>query len=109
MKKLFISQPMTGKSHEDILSERESAIVLAKEVLKEDVEVLDSYFEDYNPTNNRIPLKYLAKSLEVLADADIMYLATGWRESRGCNIEYVCALNYCIPFIDGEKLNGECE
>ncbi len=109
MKKLFISQPMKGKSHEDILAERDSAIASAKEVLCDDIEILDSYFKDYNPTNKRIPLIHLAKSIEVLADADILYLATGWREARGCNIEYMCALKYGIPFIDGEKLNGECE
>ena len=110
MKKLFISQPMTGLSHEQILLERNRAYERAKEVLKDDVVVvLDSYFYDYNPTNNRIPLQYLAKSLTVLANADIVYFAEGWEGSKGCRIEHQCAIEYCIPFIYGGKANGECK
>ena len=97
MKKLFISQPMTGLSHEQILLERNRAYEKAKEVLKDDVVVvLDSYFYDYNPTNNRIPLQYLAKSLTVLADADIVYFAEGWDQARGCALEHAIAEQYGI-------------
>lgn len=45
MKKLFISQPMNGKSDEEILKEREEAIKKAKEVCGEEVEVIDSFFQ----------------------------------------------------------------
>lgn len=106
MKKLFISQPMSGLSQEQILLERNIAYEKAKEVLKDDeVVVLDSYFYDYNPTNNRIPLQYLAKALTVLADADIVYFAEGWEGSRGCRVEHQCAIEYGIPFIYGGKTN----
>lgn len=44
MKKLFISQPMKGKTDEEILKERETAIKQAEELLKEPVEVIDSFF-----------------------------------------------------------------
>ena len=40
MKKLFISQPMRGKSDEDILAERKKAIELAQEMIGEPVEGL---------------------------------------------------------------------
>ena len=43
MKKLFISQPMKGKSDEEILAEREKAIQRAKEALNDDVEIIESY------------------------------------------------------------------
>lgn len=49
MKKLFISQPMNGKTEEEILAVRKKAIESAKVMLNEDVEVIESYFEDYNP------------------------------------------------------------
>ena len=48
MKKLFISQPMNGKTEEEILAVRKKAIESAEVVLNEDVEVIESYFEDYN-------------------------------------------------------------
>lgn len=45
MKKLFISQPMKGKSDEEILQERECAIESAKEYCGEEVEVIDSFLQ----------------------------------------------------------------
>ena len=46
MKKLFISQPMKGKTDEEILKEREKAIASAKRnfVEDEEIEVIDSFF-----------------------------------------------------------------
>ena len=45
MKKLFISQPMRGKTDEEILAEREKAIKSAEEMIGEPVEVIDSFFQ----------------------------------------------------------------
>ena len=69
MKKLFISQPMRGRSDEDILAEREKAIHEAEEMLGEPVEVIDSFFQAA-PVDAK-PLWFLGKSLELLAGADI--------------------------------------
>ena len=99
MKKLFISQPMNGKTEEEILAVRNKAIESAKIMLNDDVEVIESYFEDYNPDKGCIPLKYLAKSLDLLADADVAYFAKGWESARGCRIENQCAIEYGIDTI----------
>jgi hypothetical protein len=99
MKKLFISQPMNGKSDNDILKEREIAIKKAKEVLNEEVEVLDTFFEDFG--ENAKPLHYLAKSIEYLAEADVAYFAEGWNCARGCKVEHKCATEYGIQCIYG--------
>nr|DAR17720.1 MAG TPA: hypothetical protein [Caudoviricetes sp.] len=45
MKKLFISQPMRGKTDEEILSVREKAIRSAEKQIGEPVEVIDSFFQ----------------------------------------------------------------
>ncbi len=100
MKKLFISQPMKDKTEEEILAVRKKAIESAKVMLNEDVEVIESYFEDYNPDKGCVPLKYLAKSLELLADADVAYFAKGWESARGCRIENQCAIEYGIDTIE---------
>ena len=42
MKKLFISQPMRGKTDEEILAVREKAIKAAEKLIGEPVEVIDS-------------------------------------------------------------------
>lgn len=97
MKKLFISQPMRGKSEEDILAERSDAIQAAKDVLGEDIEVIDSYFK--NRPFDAKPLWCLGKSIELMATADIVYFAKGWEDARGCRIEHDCALAYGIHTI----------
>lgn len=97
MKKLFISQPMKGKTDEEILAVREKAIQSAKEKLGEDVEVIDSFFQSA-PVNAR-PLWFLGKSLELLSTADVAYFAKGWENFRGCKIENLCAIEYGIEMV----------
>lgn len=98
MKKLFISQPMAGKTDEEIFAERERAIKAAEELLREPVEVIDSFFRSA-PVGAK-PLWFLGKSLELLSDADIAYFAKDWQKARGCKIEHECAVEYGIPRID---------
>lgn len=87
---------MNGKTEAEILATREIAIRSAQKQLGEKVEVIDSYFEDYSPENGCVPLKYLAKSLDLLADADIAFFTNGWDNARGCKIENQCAIEYGI-------------
>ena len=98
MKKLFISQPMRGKTDEEILAERKKAIESAERNLGEPVEVIDSFFQNA-PVDAR-PLWFLGKSLELLSTADIAYCAKGWEDARGCRIENQCAIEYGIEVIE---------
>lgn len=97
MKKLFISQPMRGKTDEEILSVREKAIASAERHLGEKVKVIDSFFKNA-PVEAR-PLWFLGKSLELLSTADVVYFAKGWEEARGCRIENTCAIEYGIELM----------
>ena len=97
MKKLFISQPMKGKTDEEILAVREKAIKSAKETIGEEVEVIDSFFQNA-PADAR-PLWFLGKSLELLSTADVVYFAKGWEDARGCRIENTCAIEYGIDTV----------
>ena len=98
MKKLFISQPMRGKTDEEILAERKKAIESAERNLGEPVEVIDSFFQNA-PADAR-PLWFLGKSLELLSTAVIAYFAKGWEDARGCRIENQCAIEYGIEVIE---------
>lgn len=98
MKKLFISQPMKGKTDEEILAVREKAIRSAEKMLGEPVEVIDSFFQSA-PADAR-PLWFLGKSLELLSTADVAFFAEGWNEFRGCKIEHTCAVEYNIDRIE---------
>lgn len=99
MKKLFISQPMRGKTDKEILAEREKAIASAERFLGEKVEVIDSFFQNVPEVENR-PLWCLGESLKLLATADVAYFAKGWELYRGCRIENTCAVEYGIDVIE---------
>ena len=98
MKKLFISQPMKGKTDEEIEAERAKAVEEAKAVLNDDVEVIDSFFKD--APVDAIPLWFLGKSVELLSGADAAYFAKDWDKYRGCKIEHTCAVEYGIKVIE---------
>lgn len=97
MKKLFISQPMNGKTDKEILTVRADAIQAARDSVEEDVEVIDSFFQSA-PADAR-PMWFLGKSLELLSTADIAYFAPGWNKARGCRIENLCAEEYGIETV----------
>lgn len=100
MKRLFISQPMKGKTDEEILKVRHKAIASAKKNFSddEDVEVIDSFFQ--NALADARPLWFLGKSLELLSTADVAYFAKGWQDARGCRVENTCAIEYGIDVIE---------
>lgn len=98
MKKLFISQPMRGRTDAQILAEREKAIASAEKHLGEKVEVIDSFFQ--NAPAEAKPLWFLGKSLELLSTADVAYFAKGWEDARGCRIENTCAIEYGVTVIE---------
>ena len=97
MKKLFISQPMRGKTDAEILAVRKKAIESAEKQVGEPVEIIDSFFQGA-PVDAK-PLWYLSESLKLLAEADVAYFAKGWNEARGCKIENTCAIEYGIETI----------
>lgn len=97
MKKLFISQPMRGKTDAEILAVRKKAIESAEKQVGEPVEIIDSFFQGAQADAK--PLWYLGESLKLLAEADVAYFAKGWNEARGCKIENTCAIEYGIETI----------
>lgn len=99
MKKLFISQPMNGKTEEEIMATRARAVEAAKRYVGEDVEVIASYFHELKSEAENRPLYLLGKSLELLATADVAYFAPGWESARGCRIENLCATHYGIETV----------
>lgn len=107
MKKLFISQPMRGKTDEEILATREKAIKRAEKQVGEPVEVIDSFFQQALVDAN--PLWCLGESIKLLGEADVAYFVKGWDEARGCKIENVCAIEYGIETVieDYEEKRNE--
>ena len=95
--KVFISQPMREQTEEAILKARSEAVKKVKSMYGEDVEILNSFFDDFNTSNvKNSAIAYLAKSIAVLAKADIAYFCKGYENTRGCMIEYEIAKAYNI-------------
>lgn len=93
MIKVFISQPMRGKSKTEIRKERQKMIEILNSQINDEFEILDTIFDFGEDAK---PLQYLAKSLDVLATADVAYFGRGWESTRGCKIEHTCAKEYGI-------------
>lgn len=96
VKRLFISQPMKDRTEEEIMSERRELIKKAKAEYGEEIEILDSYFADFNGN----ALAFLGKSLEVLSKADVALFGRGWENARGCKMEHLACKEYGIETIE---------
>lgn len=107
--KLFISQPMNDLSETEILEAREKAIndFIKKYnqieentdafITRDNIDVLNTYFDEDAPEGTNPGLYYLSKSIEALSHADAAYFATDWMNYRGCVIEEECANKYMLP------------
>ena len=100
MTKIFISQPMNGKTTEEIENERNYIIDRLRE--NECVEIIDSFFK--NTPHDTKPLWYLGESIKLMSEADVVFFCNGWQTARGCQIEHDCALEYGIDTMYEEDL-----
>jgi hypothetical protein len=98
LKKLFVSQPMKGKSDKEILDERNRLIAEAEERSGEKFDVLETFFR--GAPADATPLWYLGESLKLLGTADVAVFAPGWQDYRGCRIEHDAAVAYGIPIVE---------
>ena len=86
--KIMISQPMRGKTNEQIRKEREE---LVRRLQEEGHEVIDTVLDI---SENKSPIYYLSRSIELLDKADGVVFMKGWQEARGCRIEHQVAVDY---------------
>ena len=102
MKKVFISQPMRGLTDEEILEKREKIKQDIETKINEKVEFIDSFIQDYpsNIHDIHVPVWYLGRSIQLLSQADMIYLAEDWDKARGCKIQDEVAKAYGINIIN---------
>lgn len=104
LKKAMLSQPMAGKSNEEIIATREKAIKVLKE---KGFEIVNTLFTDEWYSKEKmaergviqIPLCFLAKSLENMSLCHAVYFCKGWENARGCKIEHEAAKAYGLEII----------
>lgn len=102
--KAMLSQPMAGKSEEEIVATRERAIAALE---AKGYEIVNTLFTDewysHDAMQQRgvvqIPLCFLAKSLENMSLCHAAYFCKGWEKARGCRIEHEAAKEYGLTII----------
>ena len=102
--KAMLSQPMAGKSEEEIVATRERAI---KVLESKGYDIVNTLFTDewYSQENMKkrgvaqIPLCFLAKSLENMSLCHAAYFCKGWEKARGCRIEHEAAKEYGLTIL----------
>ena len=102
--KVMLSQPMNGKSEEEIKAIREKAI---KTLEGKGYEVINTYFNDEWTTPKsmdekgiiQIPVFFIAKSLEAMSKCHAVYFCKGWERARGCRVEHQIATIYGLQMI----------
>ena len=100
MIRVFFSQPMCGKTNEQIRTERDEWVDKLSRLSNKEVQVMDTLFDDLDNEDPATPLKCLGMSLYMMADADIVVFLPGWSDTRGCKIEHECAKKYGKKIID---------
>ena len=88
--KLMISQPMRGKTNEQIRAER-AELILKLEA--EGHEVVDTVFENA-PADEDVAIYMLSQSIRYIGKVDGIVFMKGWENARGCKIEYYVAQYY---------------
>lgn len=105
--KAMISQPMQGKTEQEIVAKRDEA---ASYLELMGYEVVYTLFGDpqidvdaANTTGkygaNNLPLNYLARSLRFMSYCDAVYFCNDWETARGCRIEHEAAVAYGLTIL----------
>lgn len=90
--KVFVSQPMNGKGYDEILGTRKIVLDKVKKQLDGyPMEVLNTFIDENLPHH----LNYISKSIDLMAQADLIVFAPKWELYDGCIIEHNCAIKYC--------------
>lgn len=102
--KAMLSQPMNGKTEEEITTTRERAIAALESMGYEVVNTLftDEWYSDAKCKERgviNIPLMFLARSLTNMSLCHAAYFGEGWENARGCKLEHAVAEAYGVDIL----------
>lgn len=96
---------MKSKSTEQVRQEMNSVFEKIQKKIPE-AELIDSIIDGADShiakDGDSVGLWYLAKSLELMSQADLVFFVNDYRDYRGCRVEEMCAKAYgklCIEFV----------
>ena len=102
--KAMLSQPMNGKTEEEIAATRERVTAMLESKGYEIVNTLftDEWcnYESWKKSGGKSrPLMLLAHSLLAMSFCDLAYFCEGWEHARGCRLEHAVAVAYGLTII----------
>lgn len=100
--KIFIAQPMSGVPDEEVEEIREKVTKLMKNKYGDDIEIIDQFHvpeeEMAKEPLERPGIHLLGRSIQFLADADLVVFVGDFLHAKGCCVELAVCKEYDIPF-----------
>ena len=91
--KIFLSQPMSGLSLDDIKKTRDHyKKILQSQYTDCKVTIINNLQEDMPEGSH--PLAYMSNDIRMMIDADLVVFVPGYSEARGCRVEEFVAKSY---------------
>lgn len=87
--KIYISIPITGH---DIEKVKARADMIKQLISSEWNDVITPF--DVCPEKDKPYSYYMGRDIEALLECDAIYMASGWKKSKGCTLEYNAASLY---------------
>lgn len=100
--KVFVSVPMSGRTHEDIFGDQVEAIEYIRTLFPDDVVQLINPHgtveldEDETDSKHK-SIRYLAKDMALIAESDLMVFTGEWWTAHGCLVERKVSTEYRLP------------
>ena len=100
MKKVFLSVPMRNRTKENIEASLEKMKAHTRIALGEDVEFINTIVKETPPANANDSVWFLGKSIQLLADADVLVCVDCpyWLRAKGCENEKRIFQDYLIDY-----------
>lgn len=89
MKKIYISIPITGH---DIKEVKQKAEYIKRGLTVDNYTAITPF--DVCTEENKPYSYYMGRDIEALLGCDMVFFATGWKQSKGCRAEYEVAKIY---------------
>ena len=104
MEKAMISQPMHGKSEEEIKTTRLRALqaLAARNYAIVNTLFTDEWYSEDRSAERGVvnrPLMFFAKSIADMSHCHAVYFCKGWENARGCKLEHAVAEAYGLTII----------
>lgn len=100
MRKLFISQPFSGRTEKEVFEERAKIQKKIEAIYKEEFTVIDQYHQIAPKGAGRF--YYLSNDILMMDEADLIAFSPSWKSAKGCRVEHELALAYGLNIIEVE-------